>query len=67
MTGLRLLFLRIWMLTLFSLLVDTYTMLPAVVLSLSTKVRALGSGVEVYKSMEKPGGKAIVSKGKLSV
>ena len=42
-------------------------MLPAVVLSDSTRVRALGSGVDVYKSIVKPGGKAIVSNGKLSV
>lgn len=55
------------LLTLLRRLVDTYTMFPAVVLSDSTKVRALGSGVEVYKSMENPGGKAIVSNGKLSV
>ena len=55
------------LLTLLSRFVDTYTMFPAVVLSLSTRERALGSGVDVYKSMENPGGKAIVSKGNLSV
>ena len=42
-------------------------MFPAVVLSDSTRVRALGNGVDVYKSMLKPGGNAIVSNGKLSV
>ena len=45
--------------------VDTYTMLPAVVLSLKTKVLALGTGMGVYKSMLKPGGNAMVSSGKL--
>ena len=54
-------------LTLLRLFVETYTMFPAVRLSLSTKVRALGSGVVVYKSMVNPGGRAIVSSGKLNV
>ena len=42
-------------------------MLPAVVLSLSTRVRADWSCLFVYKSMLNPGGKAIVSKGRFSV
>ena len=55
------------LLTLSPLFVDTYTMLPAVVSSLSTRVRADGSCLFVYKSMLNPGGKAIVSKGRFSV
>lgn len=54
-------------LTLLRLLVDTYTMFPPLVLSLSTRVRALGTAVEVYKAISNPGGKAIVSKGRLNV
>ena len=42
-------------------------MFPEAVLLLSTKVRALGTGVDVYRSITKPGGKAMVSRGKLRV